>query len=148
MAEFNPLTVLGWAVPRPTGRWHQSFVVTDKHVWITPELSFENNEKMEAAAAAGIEAFHTFMQGGRWADRPQQLELEEVNGLHWNPTVGLMRLRSKDNRIISATIADRAEGEVIQGALKQAIDHHAARQPAEQEQAPLLGRERTKNPNS
>lgn len=47
----DTVAVLGWTIPRPTGRWHQAIVVTSRHVWVTPELSFSANEALEIGRA-------------------------------------------------------------------------------------------------
>ncbi len=115
----DPVTVLGWTVPRPTGRWHQAIVVTSRHVWITPELPFAANETLEASAAAGLEAFHDFVRGAGWVQRPPRVDLGDVRGVDWNETTGWMRIGAGE--VIGAMIPDRATGTRLLPLLKQAI---------------------------
>jgi len=115
----DQVSVLGWVVPRPTGRWHQSIVVTSRHVWVTPELTFEANESLEAAAAAGIESFHDFVRAAGWVQRPPRVDLAAVRAVDWNETTGWMRVGADE--IIGAMIPDRAAGTALHPLLKQAI---------------------------
>ena len=115
----DDVTVLGWTVPRPTGRWHQAIVVTSRHVWITPELTFAASEALEAGAAAGIEAFHDFVRTAGWVQRPPRVDLADVRGVDWNETTGWMRIGAGE--VIGAMIPDRATGTALLPQLKQAI---------------------------
>lgn len=119
--DTAPAVVLGWVVPRPTGRWHQAFVVTSRHVWLTPEISFADNEAMEAAAAAGADAFHDFLRGSGWINRPERASLDGVRGLNWNETTGWLRVGGADDAVIGAMIPDRKAGDRVNAALKKAI---------------------------
>lgn len=114
------VTVLGWTVPRPTGRWHQSIVVTSRHVWITPEISFTANESLCAAAAAGIEDFHEWIRTSGWKKRPQRCAVGDVSGLVWNEVTGWMRIAAGDD-MIGAQIPDRGVGTQLEPQVKTAI---------------------------
>lgn len=119
--DTTPAAVLGWTIPRPTGRWHQAFVVTLLHVWVTPEISFADNEAMEAAAAAGSDAFHDFLRQSGWISRPERVSLSDLRGLNWNETTGWLRIGGAGDDVIGAMIPDRKAGGRITTALKQAI---------------------------
>lgn len=115
----DQVAVLGWAVPRPTGRWHQAIVVTSRHVWVTPELTFAANEALEAAAAAGLTSFHDFIRSAGWVERPARVDLGHVRGVDWNETTGWMRVGASE--VIGAMIPDRSTGKRLHPLLKQAI---------------------------
>ena len=125
--ETDQVSVLGWTVPRPTGRWHQAIVVTSRHVWITPELAFATNEQLEASAAIGIEAFHNYVRSAGWVQRPPRVNLADVRALDWNETTGWMRIAAGE--IIGAMIPDRAAGNRLHPLLKRAIAGRVVTQP-------------------
>lgn len=117
----DTVTVLDWTVPRPTGRWHQAIIVTSRHVWVTPELTFADNEKMLAAAAAGMSEFHDFIRGSGWTKRPPRCALGDVRGINWNETTGWMRIAHGDDESIGAMIPSRDAGNALKPLLKRAI---------------------------
>lgn len=119
--DTAPAAVLGWVVPRPTGRWHQAIVVTATDLWVTPEISYADNEAMEAAAAAGTDAFHMFLKGAGWIKRPDRVALSDLRGINWNETTGWMRVGGADDVVVGAMIPDRKAGDRVKVALKQAI---------------------------
>lgn len=119
--DTSPVAILGWVVPRPTGRWHQAIAVTSQHVWITPEISFADNEAMEAAASEGSDAFHTFLKSSGWINRPERVSLSDIRGLNWNETTGWLRIGGADDHVIGAMIPDRKAGDRIKAGLKQAV---------------------------
>ena len=121
ITETSPCVVLDWVIPRPTGRWHQAVVVTDVHVWVTPELSFAENEQMEAAAAAGRTAFHEFVRGSGWIERPPRAAINEIRGIAWQESNGMLRIAHADDEIISAMIPDRSRGGKLAEGLKAAL---------------------------
>lgn len=120
-ADGGKAVVLGWVIPRPTGRWHQAIVVTDRHVWITPELTFAENEKMTADAAAGRDAFHDFVRTSGWIERPPRCNLTDVRGLNWNPTTGWIRIAAAGDDVLGAMIPNRETGDELEPKLKKAI---------------------------
>lgn len=122
--DTSRVAVLGWVIPRPTGRWHQAVVVTSQHVWITPEISFGDNEDMEAAAAAGIDTFHNYLRSSGWIKRPERVNLSDVRGLNWNETTGWLRIGGADDEVIGAMIPDRKAGDRIKAGVKRAIAKH------------------------
>ena len=117
----NDVTVLEWVVPRFTGRWHQSIVVTAHHVWVMPELTFANNEAMTAAAAGGLQELYTYLKGAGWTAKPPRLKLDDVRGVNWNETTGWMRILGQGDKVIGAMISDRETGNALEPKLKQAI---------------------------
>ena len=121
MSDLERVTVLGWTLPRPTGRWHQSIVVTARHVWLTPELTFGDNEALTHAAAAGIDAFHDYVKGAGWKTRPPRLVTTAVSGVDWNATTGLIRIANRDGDVIGAMVPDRARGGELEQELRVAI---------------------------
>lgn len=126
MSDITPpthdeVTVLGWAIPRPTGRWHQSIIVTAHHVWITPEISFVNNDKLVIAAASGLDTFHDFIRSAGWKTPPLRCALSEVRGVMWNDMTGWMRIAGADDNVIGAMIPNRAVGTKLKPLLKHAI---------------------------
>lgn len=121
--------VLGWVIPRPTGRWHQSIIVTSRHVLITPELSFANNETLVEAAAQGTEAFYTFLRTTGWKTPPLRCAVTEVRGVSWNDMTGWMRIAGAGDTMIGAMIPDRAAGTAMKPQLKNAIAGRIAARP-------------------
>ena len=93
--------------------------MTSRHVWVTPELSFSANEALESAAAGGLGAFHDFVRGAGWVQRPPRVEIGAVRGVDWNETTGWLRIGA--NEVIGAHVPDRAAGTRLYPALKQAI---------------------------
>jgi len=117
----NDVTVLEWVIPRPTGRWHQAIVVTSRHVWITPELTFADNERMTAAAAGGLSEFHEYLKAVGWTAKPDRCALGDVRGINWNETTGWMRIAGQDDHVIGAMIPNREAGNKLKIELKRAI---------------------------
>jgi|GEM_PF-6640311 len=115
------VAVFGWVIPRPTGRWHQAIVVTARHVWVTPELTFKDNEKLEAAATAGLFGFHDFVRGAGWVKRPPRCDISAVRRVDWNAITGWMQLSCADDSVIGAMIPNRESGGALQPLLKKAI---------------------------
>lgn len=120
MSGTPSAVVLGWVVPRPKGRWHQSIVVTTTHIWITPELNFSANEELVEAAAAGEETFNTYLKGAGWFVPPEFCRVSDVRGVAWNETTGRMKIAAGDS-IIAASIPDRKAGTKIEPLLKRVI---------------------------
>ena len=118
--EAAPATVLGWIVPRPTGRWHQAIVVTSADVWITSEMPFAENQTMEAAAEAGTKAFTKFVRDAGWLDG-QTCSVLDVKGLNWDNITGWMRILADGDLVIGAMIPNRADGDKIEPKVKKAI---------------------------
>jgi len=115
-----PATVLGWVIPRPTGRWHQAFVVTHDEIWITPEISFAENKLMEEAAAESIAAFTTFVDNAGWLNA-QHCHVIDVKGLKWDNITGWMRILGANKKVIGAMIPNRGNGDKLEPKLKEAI---------------------------
>ena len=115
-----PATVLGWVIPRPTGRWHQAIVVTHNEVWITPEITFADNERMEAAANESIVAFMNFVRDAGWLDA-QRCGVTEVKGLRWDNVTGWMRILYANEQVIGAMIPNRKNGDRLEPKVKEAI---------------------------
>jgi len=125
----SEVTVLGWVIPRPTGRWHQSIIVTARHVVITPELTFANNELLVSAAEQGHEPFYAFLRSAGWKSQPQRCELAEVRGVDWNDMTGWMRIAGGGDTVIGAMIPNRDVGTALKPRLKHAIASRVAKRP-------------------
>jgi hypothetical protein len=126
MSQVSEVTILGWTVPRPTGRWHQSIIVTDRDVLITPELPFGENEQLLAAAEKGMVELYAFIKGAGWIELPQRSPLADVDALKWNAPTGMMQIRSTDGSVMSAMIPNRGVGEDLVPQLQLALKDHAA----------------------
>lgn len=120
-SPIGAVTVLGWTVPRPTGRWHQAIVITSRHVWITPELSFTDNAALEAAATAGNDAFHDYVRGAGWIKRPPRCNVADVRVVKWDETTGWIRVGSDSAELVAAMIPDRQTGTRLTPLVTQAI---------------------------
>lgn len=115
-----PATVLGWVVPGPTGRWHQAIVVTHNEVWITPEITFAENQAMEEAASESIVAFRTFVSDAGWLNA-QRCAVTDVKGLNWDNITGWMRILAANDKVIGAMIPNRGNGDELEPKIKEAI---------------------------
>jgi len=130
MAAPSPLVVLEWIIPRPNGRWHRAFVVTSKHVWLTPEMDFPDSQALGEAAPKGDDGFREFLKGTGWINRPERVEVDAVTGIKWDKPTGWLRLAAGDE-IVGGQIPNRDHGDQLVEQLKVAISRQRKRNAAE-----------------
>lgn len=85
-----------WTIPKPMGLWYRAFVLTEKGIFITPEIDYTSLEALKLAVDGGMENILSVLADHGRNKRPQFVPLSSVIGLSANEAAGTIHLKVAD----------------------------------------------------
>lgn len=86
-----------WTIPKPMGLWYRAFVLTEKGVFVTPEIDFTSLEALKVAVDGGLEQTLTILAEHGRNKRPQFVPLDSITGIAANESAGTVHIKVADS---------------------------------------------------
>ncbi len=133
LAEVNSvddttIRLLTWKVPTPRGLWHRAFVVTEKGLFLTPDIDTTTMNGLKKAADSDPGELLAQLTGHGRFKRSTFLAWPSITSVRHNGATGIIEVETEDG-VTTAKVADRERLEKLArvlaattAALKQTAD--------------------------
>lgn len=98
--------LLTWKVPTPRGLWHRAFVVTEKGLFLTPDIDTTTMNGLREAADSDPAKLLTLLTGHGRSKRSTFFKWHAINAIRHNGSTGIIEVETDDG-VTTAKVADR-----------------------------------------